>query len=771
MKKILYILASITLFSCTETGLLSDGAASNDAVQMSDYVFRLGTADNVEVAPLADYVGRKEFSNQDVAVFTTVKRTQNPIPSFTYSDLEFLCSVTQGSSGSTSVGWSRIPEKGHTEAASTGLAPDRIYWSDATSAHTFVGYCAPQQGQGEKAFDWNMRVQNSRDVYFGSLGDPTVSGIIDYESKPNPAPATDSISGNVALCKDDILLTYSEEIVAEDAIAKLRFHHGLAQVRVIVNISDFAAGGGNDTKSVVSNMVLNNMLTMYKWEQRDSTTIQLAEADQTQLNSIYGENAVLWNQSKNTKLWIPKYKGVGQGASRIFTFYGLAVPTTSNGNVAFSFTVTYPNPMDPEQMQDKTYTASISNIKFSAGKCTTISISLNHRNEKMTVGAEYDDWDYIDSPDQGALKKNSTFLPSVDRNSVYILGDEKATADDATWLYVKDGQVVDIYGNDGTAQKPYTISTAAQLLSFAYEVAGNNRHNVTPTTGATLKNGAWDFEGKYIKLDADIHLQSVVTVDSLTKNKQYVDKVGVQFVNWPGVGTSTNPFNGYFLGSSRYITHLYGGAFFNKVGDKGVVLDLNFSNTVRVNSHGALAESNEGFLCACRVEGEVQSDNDYVGSLCGENSGFIFACIHNGAVKGTKNGAKVGGLLGRNNANGKIAVSYHTGAITGTTGISVTKYGVVDAADSGSKIYNCYYNKTLATPTATVDPANIAGKTIGEMQSRGFVTELNTAISGISADSELFGGISETQKAQLLDLLNSYEYKFTPGAYPRVGLK
>jgi len=91
-------------------------------------------------------------------------------------------------------------------------------------------------------------------------------------------------------------------------------------------------------------------------------------------------------------------------------------------------------------------------------------------------------------------KKNSTFMPDLERASVTIVGDAKATIDDATWLYntgEKDANnndiIKDIYGHDGsTKEQAYQISTAYQLLSFAYEV----------------KNGR-TFENQFIRLDAD----------------------------------------------------------------------------------------------------------------------------------------------------------------------------------------------------------------------------------------------------------------------------
>lgn len=775
IRKIMsYLLPAILLVSCQES-IDTIGGEADRAVELAGFSTAMSRAGSgIDVADLKDYVGRKDFVDNDAIVFTSIQRSESHIDHFSYKDLQYKSSVTTDNS-ITSIAWSRIPGTGSTLDDSG--TPDRIYWSDATSPHTFIGYCIPQQrAHDSAAFDWKKDTQDGIDVFYGSLGNPydlpSEHYTLDYSSTYD-AEGNVLVNGNELLKEDDILLTHSTNIVAEDAIAKLRFHHGLAQVRVIVNISDFAAAGGKDKEAIVKDMVLKDMLTMYKWKQTDAATLPLTEHDQAILDkeTMYGygdSQDVKWNQKKDIKLWIPDAGGVGKDANRTFTFYALAVPAQLAANtLEFSFQVTYPDPLNPTTTKTELYKAKLPTaIHFTSGKCTTITINLNHRNEKLTVGAEYMDWEFVDSPDEGSLKKNSTFLSSTDRSSVTILGDANATADDATWLYLSNDKVVDIYGNDGSATKPFVISTAKQLLSFAYEVSGNNRKSVSfkdsEGNNVSLADGkGWDFSSSYVKLDADIHLQTTETVDSLIHNKEYVDKAGVPFIQWPGIGNAGNEFKGTFLGSSRYITHLYHGAFFNAVGEGAVIRDLNLSDVVRVHSHGALAENNGGFICACRVEGMVKSDtHDYIGSLCGTNSlkGFIFACIHNGTVSGTRSTASVGGLLGTN--EGIIAVSYHTGGIEGKN-----IYGAVARKVADSKIYACYFNSTLANPNQEI-PAEVDGRTLGQMQSKSFVeTDLNGKIASMSA--ELLNELSDYEKAAI----NQYHFVFAPGSYPRVEKK
>lgn len=657
----------------------------------------------VQVAELEDYVGKKEFDNEDRAVFITIKRTGNPIQQFTYSNIEFVCTATTSDEGVTSIGWSRDKNTG-SNGTNSEAHPDRIYWSDATSDHTFTGYCAPQQGGG-KAFDWAKRHTDDIDAYYGSIGDPT-----DHAD-------AETFTDNSVLRKNDILLTHSTEIKAEDAIAKLYFYHGLAQVRVIVNISNFAAGGGDDTKSVVSDMVLKQMLTMYKWRQLDVATQELNEGDQTTLNEIYGQtDAPAFNQRKDFNLWIPNPVGIGEKSSRTFTFYGMAVPTriTDDNPLAFSFKVTYPDPMKPDQMKTHDYQSSIKDIRFDAGKCTTINISLNHRNEKLTVGAEYDDWEFINVPDQGELKKNSTFLDTTERDSITIMGDAKANVDDATWLYVdpKTQKILDVYGNDGSAAHPFQISTAYQLLAFAYEVKGGTTD--MPRTPLTYKDlsqeektisGAFDFTGYHVALDAGLTLQdntSMTKQELKTTDDDYASAPNA--IEWIGIGDVNKPFNGKFDGGVRFISRLYGAPFFAALGPQAHVEQLTLEQVIEVNGNGGFAEINEGVICACKVDGDVKSNTtDAGGSFVGTNSGLVFACYHVGNLT-AKNASAVGGLIGCNKAEGRIVASYNFGNIQGP---SNNTYGVLgqDNSESGASVVGCFYDRTKASAVTLVAPS------------------------------------------------------------------
>lgn len=754
MKHLAYLislcLAALALSACSDRDdIFAEGA---DPQELTDLDARMSRA--TTVAALREYVGRHQFADKDVAVFTTIKRAINPIGLYTYHDIEFSCTATTDSKGNTSIGWSRIKNKGTTEEGNNEKYPDRIYWTDATNPHTFIGFCVPQQGGGGE-FDWKHTEDTPTQpaVYYGSIGDPTADGPIDFSTT---GPAPDTISGNVELRKNDILLTYSNSIKADDAIAKLYFHHGLAQVRVIVSISDFAAGGGDDTKSRVSDMTLKNMLMLYKWQQSSSETQYLLSDDQNNLDALYTSPAPKYNQRKDVKLWNPNADGIGEKSSRTFTYYGLAVPREISANpsadpiadppLAFSFKVTYPNPMHPEEMVTKDYSGSIGSIHFDAGKCTTINIALNHRNEKMTVGAEYDEWDFIDTPDQGELKKKSIYLTSGDMSKVTYHDDPGATVDDATWLYKDGTKVVDLYGNDGTTEgTAYTITTADELLSFAKEVT----------------NG-YDFTDQFVRLDANIHLQATIS--------------GTDVV-WPGIGTSENAFNGTFLGGNRSVKLLSGKPFFTHIGPKGRVDALLLEDVLGVTEGGgAFAALNKGVICASTVTSKASESFNVVGrsetivyndaktgstvagSMVGRNEGVVFACHSNG--KFSTNAARVGGLVGYN--TGALVVSYTSIKATTTSTAQEKIYrGIVGyndyapsplpadkrANEYGSITY-CFFDRDIANNVLLADITDqVYGKHTVEMKKSDFI--------GVT---DRYALMSDADKA-LLETLAKKDYK------------
>ncbi|MBQ9356423.1 MAG: hypothetical protein IJT98_03950 [Prevotella sp.] len=484
---------------------------------------------------------------------------------------------------------------------------------------------------------------------------------------------------------------------------------------------------------------------MYVWQQSDwmaqpmrASREGVSFTDQEMISAAWTGASTIpaYDQRKDIRLWIPHPEGVGTNQSKTFTFYGITTPQPSDyvstlpsgsdyRKVQLQFKVTYPNPMKPSTSVTKTYTATLvddpattdvdENVYFEAGYNTTINISLNHKNEQMTVGAEYENWQFVATPDVGQLKKNSTFLQdtSHDGTNVTIVGDDNATIDDATWLYELNGTIYDIYGHTGTESDPYQISTAYQMLSFAYEV----------------KNGR-DFSGKFIRLDADITLQKE---SGLTKEEIIPTEDNAQAIanannalSWIGIGDDTHAFNGTFLGGNRFIYRLYGSPLFTKLGTSAKIeqlqvqaLTVGNGSGSAVDGNGLFAETNAGMICACKVVGDVVLSGSTAGAFVGENTGIVWTSYHIGQTKSTVASATVGGLVGTN--SGTIASCYQAGKVDGGTtlgGITGTNTGTLD---------NNYYNSTLLTNSVSL--TGVTGKSTSDMTKQTFVTDINVGIA------------------------------------------
>ena len=513
-----------------------------------------------------------------------------------------------------------------------------------------------------------------------------------------------------------------------------------------------------------------------------------------------GVTALSNSTKMDTHMWIPRQDGTGTGVGKQFTFYALAVPRTGVTQ-AISFKVTYPNPMKPDkELLTNTYTTSISGIEYRAGFCTTINITLNHQNEDITVGAEYMDWQYVETPDQSELKKNSTMLTSemLDRSNYTLFGDVKANADDATWLYIDESsrKIVDIYGNDGSSTNPFVIATAQQLVAFANEVKGTGRRAVTyknlaDTETPLAAEASFDFSDYYVKLDADIVLQpELMPTDTVT---------------WCGIGDDAHAFNGKFLGGKRTIRSLYGSPFFYKLGSKAVVEQLNIMDVIEVDGRGTIANESYGLIAAVFANGPIRQKEPankaiYSGSLVGtvETGGAVISCAHFGDVEAWAEGdGVIGGLVGYN--QGFLLACYHSGKeknLVNNAGTAKT-YAGVGRFSPGSYAFSCYYNidadpeksdyKSLnhgkhafpvhidvmqsdkfvngTDPITVLKDDNINYEQVHQVWTNQHMSLNNALVIFNDADENT---MNESHRAWFTANYQSYKFTYTPGEYPRV---
>lgn len=578
LHKLLSLTVALSLLVACNTN--DEALVPDEALQINGITATLSSTQAATRAETSLGVGRTAFADGDVIVFTTIKRTKYSLENFTYGNIQYSYNGS---------GWAR-------SSNGTTNDPEKIYWSDVTSAHTFTGYCLPSS-----SYYWQTVTTDNIVTYKGELGyGVDDKGTIDF--------STD----NESIIAEDLLVSHSKNVKPETggASAQVDFKHALSNVCVVVNVTGFATNS-LDKKVDVTDMVISNQPCVFTWG-ADTTTLSTFNVTDTSNNKI-----------KNIKLLRKSVSG--ENENKTFVFYGLTTPQNAdyrkiNGNsdkLSFKFTVTYPNAIDTTQTDTHTYQGTVSDeVLFNSGNCTTINVSLNHKNEKMLVDVNYTDWNYVSTPDLGELRKKSTYM-TLTKDDVKIHSTDGVTIDNATWLYTNGNEVYDVYGNDGnTAATAYRITSAAQMLAFAQEV-----------------NNAYTFKDKYVRLDADITMQKSATATGYS---------------WIGIGDANDAnkvFQGTFLGGDRYINRLYGSPLFVNLGAYACVEQL-YITAIGEVSTGALAGTNAGIIGGCKVIDDVTLSGTTAGALVGTNSstGTIHACYYTGEgnLIGTDSGTTKG---------------------------------------------------------------------------------------------------------------------------------
>jgi hypothetical protein len=315
----------VTLTGCTTNDDLDTDAVHVNAIEMKGFeavVEDMASQTGTRIAALADKVGRSEFVSGDQAVFTSIKRTTNPIEYFTYSDVTFTYNGSQ---------WNKVG--------------DNLYWSDATSEHTFIGYSLPHG-----TFDWTL----SGESYIGTIGNGEAGESVTFSSLDD-------------LKNEDLLITYSTTMTANTgSVPLVSFHHALGSVRVVVSIIN---GASSDAR--VTEMTLLHQPTKYVWDKTSWNVSPIAEESQAR---------------KNLQLCIPTPEGTTSGANKEFTFYGMVIPQSSAylsslttedyKKTEIEFKVTYTS--STSTPTTRTYKASSTSgtAYFDSGNNTTIKINV-----------------------------------------------------------------------------------------------------------------------------------------------------------------------------------------------------------------------------------------------------------------------------------------------------------------------------------------------------------------------------------------------------------
>ena len=263
-------------------------------------------------------------------------------------------------------------------------------------------------------------------------------------------------------------------------------------------------------------------------------------------------------------------------------------------------------------------------------------------------------------------------------------------------------------GGDGTAERPYEISTAEQLQEFAAQVnAGQTTLCATLMTNIDLGGADWTPIGNYNiafngTFDGGGHKIEGLNVPSTGYNSSADQRIYQYRSMFGRVGDGGTVQNIRVDGSvvGGYGSYYVGGV----VGyNSGSVANCYSTVSIRVGGNnsryigGVVGYNIGGSVTNCYNAGVVDAHlSDYVGGVVGYNSGSVTNCNNTGAVTGGYSYGDVGGVVGYN--SGSVASSYNTGAVTGSSSSSSNAGGVV-GYNSGGRVADCYNTGAVSGQT------------------------------------------------------------------------
>ncbi len=263
------------------------------------------------------------------------------------------------------------------------------------------------------------------------------------------------------------------------------------------------------------------------------------------------------------------------------------------------------------------------------------------------------------------------------------------------------------YG-DGSAEKPYKISTAAQLAGLSYLVYSG--------TGP-VTNTNYFFSGVYFEQTANIDLSAY-----------YWQPIGIRYTR-EGTG-GRNHFSGSYDGGNHTVSGIFtpdgSGDVYSYQGLFGYVDSSSSSYPVTIKNIGITNSYIQGYK--------------YVGGVVGNASinAVITNCYNTGSVNGGS--SYVGGVVGYANASsGNITITncYNTGTVASTATSNSYTGGVVGYVTNATTITNCYNTGTV---TSTATSNSYTGGVVGYVTNATTITNCYNTGS-VSGSSNYVGGV------------------------------
>ena len=203
---------------------------------------------------------------------------------------------------------------------------------------------------------------------------------------------------------------------------------------------------------------------------------------------------------------------------------------------------------------------------------------------------------------------------------------------------------------DGSADKPYKISTAEELKWFRDEV-NRGRNNICA------------------KIADNVEVIDMSTVCHAADKSQNLEEV-----SWEPIGNTTNRYMGTFDGNNKTITNLYINANQEYSGLFGYTFISTIKNLTFVNANVTNTNSFTGILVGYGYGGTYQNimtstscevnGGDGTGGIAGKLAGNAYNCVNYATVQGKE---LVGGLFSSYDSSTSITACANYGKVTASS--------------------------------------------------------------------------------------------------------
>ena len=295
----------------------------------------------------------------------------------------------------------------------------------------------------------------------------------------------------------------------------------------------------------------------------------------------------------------------------------------------------------------------------------------------------------------------------------------------------------------GTAEEPYQIGNAEELVVFRDIVNGANGRKLNSdacavlTADIVLNDGTFDENGRYIRGESGMWLSEWTPMGQYERTSTAPEGYGGTFDGQghtiTGLYVSTNAENTY---ASGLFAQLTGSAVVQNVTVTGYI---DVHGVGGGNAGGIAGEANGAAIRNCRnlcdirlnkVDGSLGGVQINAGGIAGSSSGTIENCRNDGTLRtiapnddiGTM--GRVGGIVGMSD-RGTIRGCVNTGTISG--GISRGPEGrhgmggILGVSFDASLIQDCYNTGSIQEEGRYGSSVNVAGGIVGDMRD-GFTT-------------------------------------------------